>query len=96
MRRKFRQANRADRRRNRLQRLPLGRRTRRLADIGMMIEDDENERIFPGDNEIEVGKTREVSTGAKRSELKGGDPVGDDEAEVVAAQKKSKVAAEED
>jgi len=43
-----------------------------------------------------VGKTREVSTGAKRSELKGGDPVGDDEADVVAAQKKSKVAAEED
>jgi len=53
-------------------------------------------RAATGDNEIEVGKTREVSTGAKRSELKGGDPVGDDEADVVAAQKKSKVAAEED
>ena len=51
-------------------------------------------RAATGDNEIEVGKAREVSTGAKRSELKGGDA--DDEAEVVAAQKKSKAAAEED
>jgi sec-independent protein translocase protein TatA len=51
-------------------------------------------RSATGDNEIEVGKTREVSTGARRSELKGGE-TSDDEAEVVAA-KKSKVAADDD
>ena len=51
-------------------------------------------RSATGDNEIEVAKTREVSTGAKRSELKGGE-VADDEAEVVAA-KKSKVAADDE
>ncbi len=51
-------------------------------------------RSATGDNEIEVAKTREVSTGAKRSELKGGDP-SEDEAEVVAA-KKAKVAAADD
>jgi sec-independent protein translocase protein TatA len=55
-------------------------------------------RSATGDNEIEVAKTREVSTGAKRSELKGGD-ASDDEAEVVAAQSKAKskvAAADED
>ena len=51
-------------------------------------------RSATGDNEIEVGKTREVSTGARRSELKGGE-VSEDEAEVVAA-KKSKVAADDE
>ena len=51
-------------------------------------------RSATGDNEIEVGKTREVSTGARRSELKGGDP-SDDEAEVLAA-KKSKAAADDE
>ena len=50
-------------------------------------------RAATGDNEIEVGKTREVSTGAKRSELKGGE--GEDEAEVVAA-RKSKAAADDE
>ncbi|HEU5061155.1 MAG TPA: twin-arginine translocase TatA/TatE family subunit [Kofleriaceae bacterium] len=51
-------------------------------------------RSATGDNEIEVAKTREVSTGARRSELKGGDPA-DDEAEVV-AKKSSKAAGEDD
>ena len=59
-------------------------------------------RSATGDNEIEVAKTREVSTGAKRSELKGAAEsagAGDDEAEVVAqktAAKKSKAAADDD
>ena len=54
-------------------------------------------RSATGDNEIEVAKTREVSTGARRSELKGAD-ASDDEAEVVAAaqSKKSSKAAGED
>jgi len=51
-------------------------------------------RSATGDNEIEVAKTREVSTGTRRSELKGGDP-SDDEAEVLAA-KKSKAAADDE
>ena len=51
-------------------------------------------RSATGDNEIEVAKTREVSTGVRRSELKGGDP-SDDEAEVLAA-KKSKAAADDE
>jgi sec-independent protein translocase protein TatA len=50
-------------------------------------------RAATGDNEIEVGKTREVSTGAKRSELKGSEV--DDEAEVLAA-RKSKAAADDE
>lgn len=49
-------------------------------------------RSATGDNEIEVAKTREVSTGVKRSELKGGDEA-DDDAEVVAQKKPSKAAA---
>ena len=52
-------------------------------------------RSATGDNEIEVAKTREVSTGGKRSELKGAEGASDDEAEVVAA-KKSKAAAADD
>lgn len=52
-------------------------------------------RSATGDNEIEVAKTREVSTGAKRSELKGGD-ASDDEAEVVAAKKSKAAVADED
>ena len=52
-------------------------------------------RSATGDNEIEVAKTREVSTGTKRSELKGAD-VSDDEAEVVAAKKPKAAVADED
>jgi sec-independent protein translocase protein TatA len=51
-------------------------------------------RSATGADEIEVAKTREVSTGAKRSELKGGEA--DDEAEVVAKKKASKAAGSAD
>jgi sec-independent protein translocase protein TatA len=54
-------------------------------------------RSATGADEIEVAKTREVSTGARRSELKGADvdTRDDDDAEVV-AQKKKKAAAPAD
>ena len=50
-------------------------------------------RSATGADEIEVAKTREVSTGARRSELKGADADdrAEDDAEVV-AQKKKKAA----
>jgi len=53
-------------------------------------------RSATGADEIEVAKTREVSTGARRSELKGGDAGDDDEAEVVQRKKKAAAPADDD
>ena len=53
-------------------------------------------RSATGADEIEVAKTRVVSTGARRSELKGGDAGDDDEAEVVAKKKKATAPADDD
>ena len=50
-------------------------------------------RSASGDNEIEVGKVKEVGGAGKVSELKGGD---EDEAEVVAKKKPAKAAADDD
>jgi sec-independent protein translocase protein TatA len=58
-------------------------------------------RSATGADEIEVAKTREVSTGARRSELKGADADtrdtrDDDEAEVVQKKKKAAGPADDD
>lgn len=52
-------------------------------------------RSATGADEIEVAKTREVSTGARRSELKGAE-ADEDEAEVVARKKKAAAPADDD
>jgi hypothetical protein len=53
MRRKLGQTDGADPRRHRLQRLPLRRRAGIFADVSMMIEDHENDRLLAGDDHVE-------------------------------------------